>query len=336
MTHRIRTIVLAGVLLLSGLVLVAPGSSSTPGPAAEKRTQLAKLKQKVRRLDARVRALEDLVLDGTKGPGGTSAPGAAPAAGFPTATSAGTPSGWTPTRTITGAYTVRTAGAVVEDLRIRGDLVIAAPNVVVRRVEIIGGAIDNSPGSVCGNGLLIEDTTILASGPTTDDGVPAIGHGGYTARNVLIEGTPEGFRVGGLSMGCGAVAIHDSFVRVTSPTSCTDWHGDAIQGYDGPALKVRNTVLVIDERPDCGGTAPFFYPDSQGNTSVDVDGLLVVGGGYPFRLGTTGRVQNLNIATGWGYGPIEVRCALLTAWSARIVTVSPTGQPVAVRNLSCT
>ncbi len=55
-------------------------------------------------------------------------------------------------------------------------------------------------------------------------------------------------------------------------------------------MTLRNTTLDLDIT-GCGGTAPFFYPSGQDNTSVDIDGLLVKGGGAPFRLGTPGRCR---------------------------------------------
>ncbi len=206
---------------------------------------------------------------------------AAPSGGFPTAASAGVPAGWTPTRSITGNYTVDRAGAVVEDLRItNGSLIVNAPNVTLRRVEVRGGSIDNGVGSSCGNGLLIENSTVMrAPGQVTREDDLAIGTGGYTARNVKIDGLPEGFRVGGKSMGCGQVVIENSWARVVSPDVCGDWHGDGLQGYDGARVTIRNSYLELVERDDCGGTAPFFYPADQGNTSVDIDGLIVKGGG---------------------------------------------------------
>lgn len=254
---------------------------------------------------------------------------------FPTRQSAGVPNGWTPTRTVNGTYTVSTEGAVVEDMRINGDLVINAANVTVRRVEVVGGSIDNFRGPSCKNGLVIKDTTVRASGATNDNGYPAIGAGGYRADNVLIDGMAEGFRVGGKGSGCGPVTIANSYAFVTSPTVCGDWHGDTLQGYDGGALTLRSSVLILEEKRGCGGTAPFFYPDSQGNTSVDISGLIVQGGGYSFRLGTSGTVQGLYIVDDWGYGPIDVRCGLVSSWSAQIATLDANGQPVPVRNQSC-
>jgi hypothetical protein len=153
---------------------------------------------------------------------------------------------------------------------------------------------------------------------------------------VLIDGPSEGFRVGGRSGGCGPVTIANSYAHIVSPDSCTDWHGDGVQGYDGAALTLRRSVLVLDERRGCGGTAPFFYPHDQGNTSADISGLVVQGGGYPFRLTTPGSVQGLHIVDGWGYGPMEVRCSLISSWSADIVTLDVAGQPLALRSQPCT
>ena len=102
-------------------------------------------------------------------------------------------------------------------------------------------------------------------------------------------------------------------------------------------MTVRDSVLEMVEVGDCYGTAAFFYPHSQGNTSVDIDGLIVMGGGYPFRLGMPGTVRNLNIVESWGlgYGPIEVKCSALSAWDAQIVKLGANGQPTTVRNQPC-
>ena len=57
---------------------------------------------------------------------------------------------------------------------------------------------------------------------------------------------------------------------------------------------MRNLTIDFNET-GCGGTAPFFVPDSQGNTSANVNRLLVKGGGYSFRLGVPGSVYGLRI-----------------------------------------
>jgi hypothetical protein len=253
---------------------------------------------------------------------------------FPTPDTTGPPDGWQPADTIEGDYTVSTAGAVVEDLRIVGSLVIAADDVTVRRVEVLGGWITNETEE-CHNGLLLEDVRIALRPDQEQDAQDhwVIGIGGYTARRVEIWDRSDGFRVGGKSLGCGPVTIEDSFVRIADWGN-EEWHGDGVQGYDGAPLTIRN--MTVDCRPGCG-TAPFFYPVEQGNTSADVERMLVMGGGYSFRNGMPGRVVALRIVDEtWGYNAINVRCSVLTEWEAQIVTIDSDFQVVStVRDQPC-
>lgn len=257
---------------------------------------------------------------------------------FPTATSAGLPAGWAPKRTITGDYTIRTPGTVIEDTKfVGGTIYIRAANVTLRRIQGVGAFINNDDNNVCRNGLVVEDSSFTRGTATTRDTDPGVvSHGGYILRNVSIDNVPEGLRVGGRSiMKCGPVEIYNTFIRIVPPDVCNDWHGDGIQAYDGDRLKVRNTTIIMVETGGCYGTAPFFYPD-QWNVSIDVDGLIVSGGGYSFRDEMPGTVRNLNIVNGnWGYGPIDVTCSLITSWDAKIVTLDAAGQPVFVRNQPC-
>lgn len=248
------------------------------------------------------------------------------------------PANWQPKQQVTGDYYVRQAGAVIEDLRITdGAIVILAPDVTLRRIDAVGSRVLNGQGSTCYSNLVVEDSDFTANGATSDQDQPVIQFGGYTARNVMIDGVPEGLRVGGSDIGCGPVNVLDSYVRVVSPDRCSDWHGDGIQGYGGNSLTVRNTTLVMSVERECYGTAPFFYPKNQGNTSVDIDGLLVSGGGYPFRSGMPGPVKNLNVVDGsWSFGPVDVNCSAVSDWSARVVRLDAAGQPsTVVRSIGC-
>ena len=206
----------------------------------------------------------------------------------------------------------------------------------VRRVEVVGGSIGNVQGSGCYDGMLLEDVTVRGvPGGTTDS---TICQGGYTARNVLIDGTNEGFRVGGADAGCGPVVVENSYVRTVAPApeQCADWHGDGLQGWIGPHLTIRNTVLEFDTPSDCFGNSPFFYPGGQGNTAAVVDGLIVSGGGYSFDLGTPGSVQGLYVVDGsWTWGPVAVACQSMSSWQAFIAQLDSNGQPQVVRSLGC-
>lgn len=253
---------------------------------------------------------------------------------FPNDKNTGVPKNWTPKQTYNNGYTVKTRGAVLQDVRVYGDLRIEADDVTVRRVEVLGGEIYTGCRR---NATLVRVTVARRDGQSTSGHDPAIGPGGYRAVRVKIDGLPEGFRVGAKSSGCGNTVIKHSFVRVVAPTNCGDWHGDGIQGYDGPRLIIINTTIDFQERPGCGGTAPFFYPYGQGNTSAKIDGLLVMGGGYSFRLGMPATVTGLRIVDrSWGYGPIWVKCSAVTTWDAQIVKINKNYQPIeTVRSQPC-
>lgn len=254
----------------------------------------------------------------------TAAPGTpAGPRGFPAPSTTGVPAGWTPSQVLTTDLRVTQPGAVVQDVLLQNaTLSVDAPNVTIRRVKLQGGWINNLPGSVCnGNGLTIEDTTIEPPpGQTATKEIEGVvSYGGYTARRVKIWRRSEGFRVSGTVQGCGPVRIEDSFLKIDDSNDCF-FHADGIQGYDGDALTVVNTT--VDGTDLRCGTAPFYYPVNQGNTRADVDGLLVMGAGFPFRDGMPGSVRGLKIVNGsWVYGPIDVRCSVISSWQADIVEI---------------
>lgn len=257
---------------------------------------------------------------------------------FPSPSLSGVPGGWTPSRTRTTDLVVTQPGAVVQDiLLVNADLIVDAPNVTIRRVRLQGGRIDNRPGgSPCRNGMVVANSSIEpAPGQNhSTDEMPAFATGGYTARGVEIWRRTEGFRVGGKnSGGCGPVRIADSFVTVVDPGG--GGHQDGLQAYDGPAFTIRNTTIDMREAPD--GTAAFFAPANQGNTSAVVDRLLVMGAGIPFRHTIPGRVTGLKIVDkAWYWAPMDVDCSLLSHWDAKIVTIDPHYQVTStVRNQPC-
>jgi hypothetical protein len=162
--------------------------------------------------------------------------------------------------------------------------------------------------------------------------------GGYTTDRVFIDGAIEGFRIGGKSS-CSTTTITNTHIRIQAPDVCNDWHGDGIQGYDGGPLVVRNVTIDFQEREGCGGTAPFFYPNGndQGNIGpVTIDRLIVQGGGYSFRNGHAGQVTNLHIINNsWGYGPLNVKCSVISPWQAFISTINSDWTPTIIRSQSC-
>jgi hypothetical protein len=258
---------------------------------------------------------------------------------FPNPSSTGVPAGWSPAQTRSRDLDVNTASAVVHDIRLTAgaDLNIDAPNVTVQRVELQGGMINTDKP-----GVVIEDTTIDRASPESSDGEGAVSYCGYTARRVAIIERNEGFRDG-----CSTPThIEDSYVEITPPDSCGDWHGDGLQGYTGGDLYVSNVTIDFRETSGCPGNAPFFFPGGQGNSAAYVNGLLVRGGGYSFRMGTPGSVRGLRVVQGtwpqgWHYGPISIAgdggsCSKISPWEAKIVTVDSNWRVTkTVRNLAC-
>ena len=236
----------------------------------------------------------------------TSSPG-----GFPTATSVGAPqpgTGWSPT--VRGTWTI-TAPGVYTDVRVNGSIFVRAQGVTLRRVEVVGGIIQNEANRRCYNNLLLEDVTVR----NVNNSSGAVQPGGYTARRVKLDAVTEGFRVGGLGdAGCGPVLIENSFARAVPPPGCGDWHGDALQGYDAPPLTIRNSTLILVQT-GCSGTSAYFYP--LGQSPATVDGLLVSGGGWVFRSDSPVSVRGLRVVDGtWQYGPVDkgVTCPRVTSW----------------------
>jgi len=270
---------------------------------------------------------------GTPDTGIPSAPGGSPAplapGDVPNASNTGVPAGWTPAQTRSTDMTVGTPGAVVQDLLLTNGatLNIHAPNVTVRRVKLQGGWINNVGSGRCGNGLVIEDVTIDRGNGESGGGEGVVSYGGYTARRVAILNRSEGFRSGARGAGCGPSTIQDSFVQIRPPSSCGDWHGDGIQGYESSGVTIRNVTIDFGQG-SCGGTAGFFYPggsDGTPDASADINGLLIKGGPYPFRLGTRGSVQGLKIVNNsWDFGPIlitDAGCGAISPWEAKVVEV---------------
>jgi hypothetical protein len=273
---------------------------------------------------------------GPAGDPGFSADASAPLK-FPTPDDVGVPDGWEPVRTVTGDFPIEKDGAVIEDLRVEnGTVIVRADNVTIRRVELVNSAIRNE-WDRCYNGLVVEDSTFRGDRLPHGSDAP-IWPGGYTARRVLVEELPEGPRASGVPEGCEYVRIEDSYISARAPKEkCEEWHGDAFQGYYGPKIELRQVVLILDGDPatGCAGTAPFFYPD-QGNTEAVIDGLVVEGGSYSFRLGTPATIKDLYVVRdAWHYGPLDVKCDLVTSWDAHLTTLGPDGQPADVETLPC-
>jgi hypothetical protein len=276
--------------------------------------------------------------------------------------------GWEPAAVIpieAGGYDVRDEGAVVEDLLVYGNLAVLAPNVTIRRCEVINGSIFNQYTEFVYNNLLIEDSTVRCDPIGTGLFLnKAIGDAGYTARRCAVIDTSEGFRTGA-SIASGfiytnldvpdleRIRIYDCYVRITSPVPClltTDYHGDGVQSFDGGnggvPLTIRNTsIKSVDRETDdgsgsCAGNACVILGNVQ-SKDLDCDRLLCSGSTIPFRHGggpesddnIGGTITRLFVEhDSWspGYRPIDIApstWAEITDWSGYTCTVGVDGQP---------
>ncbi len=241
---------------------------------------------------------------------------------FPNPATTGVPAGWKPSKTLTDDLEVTRAGAVIEDVLLRGaDILVDAPDVTIRRVKLQGGKILNQVDG-CGTGMVVRNTTFepVPGQPYTPTDTPAIGEGGYTAEDVEVINRGEGFR----ASDCGPVRIENSYAYVLGddPGCDRSLHSDGIQGFNARGLELENASLIFGN--ECG-TSPFFIGDSPADPNTgnySIDHLLVSGAGYSFRMGVRGSVTGLRIVkNAWEYGPMDVKCSVIRDWEAKIVTV---------------
>jgi hypothetical protein len=259
-----------------------------------------------------------------------------PPGGFPNPASTGVPAGWEPAQTMSTDMTIRTPGTVVEDIRFTDGASIAvyADDVTIRRVEMLGGTINNQYGDApanCGHDMVIENVTFKqVPGQFVSSDVPVIGEGSYTARNIEVDGRGEGPRLSD----CGPVTLENSFIRIhgadEGTPECDAVHSDGVQAVAGVGATARNNTIVFET--SCG-TSPWFVVNPSVNTgSYTVDRLLVSGGGFSFRQQVTASVTGLRIVDGaWVYGPMEeMDCSSISSWEAKLVNIDANYQVTGV------
>lgn len=193
--------------------------------------------------------------------------------GWPTADNTGIAQfpGWVPAFTLTDdVLDVFEEGAVIEDFEFINTTVnVRAPNVTIRRCNMVNGAIVNEYGGTIYNHMTVEDTTIRSDPPGKWMATifnTAILTAGFTCRRVAIIDTNEGIHTGGSLLPLAdpdhplgrTVRLYNCYTDIVSPVSSTtgiycqydadaaaadptspavgdwiDWHGDTVQAEDG-------------------------------------------------------------------------------------------------------
>lgn len=223
----------------------------------------------------------------------------------------GLPVGWSPRTTVNGDTTVRTAGALYEDVRFNGWVDVQAAGVTFRRCEINGGP--DGPSAYIGllrvnnpanNGTLIEDCLIR---PTVKS--PAwngiVGHR-FVARRVLVLDVVDVFEVYGPSTdrasdikvlveGCfGGDFLYCS--QRETPAGLGGWdgytHNDWCQIQSGRNIELRYNVMssLVGPSSQVSSDAPF--PKSPGDPVLS---NMVI-------KPNLGQIADIRIHHNWCYG----------------------------------
>jgi hypothetical protein len=135
-----------------------------------------------------------------------------------------------------GSVTVTTNGAVIENLDIKGQIIINANNVTVRNVRVTSNGEKYLITIATGrSGIVIEDAELNGRRITTH----GIVGGGYTARRVNMYAVGDGFRAGSNTL------IEDSWVHDLGHDGAHEAspHFDAVQSIGGTNITIRNNRL---------------------------------------------------------------------------------------------
>jgi hypothetical protein len=236
---------------------------------------------------------------GVSGEGGAIPPGADSAAlatcarPKPGPTNTGVPAG-----TVlkpSGPIKVETAGAVIEDLDIQGEIAVLADNVTIRRVRIRSG--DYYPIRYFDNkntGLVVEDSEIEG---TSDDVTAALSFTDYTARRLNIHGSADGFKAD------ANVLIEDCWIH--DLRNGPDQHNDGVQSTGGKGVTLRHNAISGASNA-CVQTGD----ESVATEDLTVECNWLSGGGYALNIRGTGatvpkntKILNNRFGRDSAYGP---------------------------------
>lgn len=178
-----------------------------------------------------------------------------------------------------GSIKVETAGAVIEDLDIQGEIAVLADNVTIRRVRIRSG--DYYPIRYFDNdntGLVVEDSEIEG---TSDDVTAALSFANYTARRLDVHGGADGFKAD------SNVLIEDCWIH--DLRNGKDQHNDGVQSTGGKGVTLRHNAIS-------GASNACVQTGDEGAATEDltVECNWLSGGGYALNIRGTGATRPKN------------------------------------------
>jgi hypothetical protein len=199
-----------------------------------------------------------------------------------------------------GSVRVTQNGAVVENLRITGQLTVEADNVTIRNVYIDGTASYGIKVDPETSGTLIEDVTIAGRGVQDNCNIGIV-YGHFTARRVDISGCGDGIRAGSNTV--------FEYSWVHDMRDDADDHSDGVQSIGGTNIVLRGNNLEMEPGMT---SAMILHAHLGGNLkNVLVEGNRLAGGGYTLnikdRTQTVSNVtvrNNVWVRNSWNFGPV--------------------------------
>ena len=247
-------------------------------------------------------------------------------AGFPGAACTGVPAG-TSLKLHQGNLYLTQPGATLDGVHVTGDLIVRAPNVLIRNSQIDGIVVNFDDRTNVEGAFPFTIRDSMVGSETCTNGGPAIGTGNMTVERVHIRGFSDGIRAGGPN-----VVVRDSFIKLC--TSDPSTHADGIQDYpaSGNLVFDHNTVdlcggrVPTDGRCDlkAGYNSPIFIHSNTGSGTrgARITNNLIMGGVYSIFLlpqpGPAWIVTGNRVVNGtWTYGPaqIDAPCGEIDQWS---------------------
>jgi hypothetical protein len=231
-----------------------------------------------------------------------------------------------------GPVVVTEAGTVLENLEIRGSVVIQADDVTVRNSRIILGddqlrAVvieDPDHGENYPTGALFEDVEVVG-GVNCEDG---FFHSNFTVRRADISGCKDGVK------GNHNVVVEDSWIHDLRWTE--ESHNDGYQSMGGGNVVLRHNTIELTTTQ----TAPVFIQGAFAPVDgITVEGNLLAGGGYLIYCGDEpGRHPSSNVRVigntfsrrqfpNGGHWGVAAHCDADVTWEANVW--EDTGEPVA-------
>lgn len=196
-----------------------------------------------------------------------------------------------------GSIKVMTAGSVVEDLDIDGQIEVLADNVTIRRVRITSADYYPIRYDDPRRGLVVEDSEIIG---TSDDVTAAISFAHYTARRLNVHGGADGLKAN------EDVLIEDTWIH--DLRNGKDQHNDAVQSTGGKGVTIRHSVLG-------GASNAAVQTGDEGVATEDlrIECSWLSGGGYTLNIRGKGAtvpkntvIVNNRFGRDFGYGPITI------------------------------